>query len=86
VRLINAAASNCATGNLPMSGGYNVLDDDSCAFTGAGDLQNTSANLGPLQENGGPTPTHRPADSSPAVDSVPLADCKDYQSVPLAVD
>jgi len=37
VRLQNAAASNCATGNLPMSGGYNVLDDESCAFTGAGD-------------------------------------------------
>jgi len=84
--LQNAAADNCAPGDLPVSGGYNVLDDASCAFTATGDLQNASAELGPLQDNGGPTPTHRPAESSPVVDAVPLSECNTYQSLPLIAD
>lgn len=83
--LQNATANNCA-GDLPTSAGYNVLDDASCAFTATGDLQNASAELGPLQDNGGPTPTHLPAESSPAIDAVPLADCNGNQGLPLNVD
>ena len=53
--------SNDAAGGDGQSGPGGLL-------TGAGDIRNTNPNLGPLQNNGGPTPTHALPLSSPAVD------------------
>jgi hypothetical protein len=52
------------------SQGYNVVSDTSCALNGVGDLQNTSALLGPLTNNGGPTMTHLPDMHTPVVDRI----------------
>jgi hypothetical protein len=49
------------------SGGHNVFTDATCAPTGT-DPQVPSALLGPLADNGGPTPTHALLDGSPAID------------------
>jgi hypothetical protein len=55
------ATSNCSAGSsggaLLVSRGYNLADDTTCAFTGTGDRQGSTfnPNLGPLQDNTGPT-------------------------------
>lgn len=51
------------------SNGYNLSSDDSCRFDGAGDLNNSDPNLGPLQDNGGPTQTMALLPGSPAIDT-----------------
>ena len=49
--------------------GYNLSSDDGSGFlTQTGDQTNTPALLGPLQNNGGPTPTHALLANSPAID------------------
>jgi hypothetical protein len=49
--------------------GYNLSSDNGDGFlTATGDLINTNAMLGPLQDNGGPTFTHALRCGSPAVD------------------
>ncbi len=51
------------------SGGYNLSNDDGGGFLVAtGDQVNTDPLLGPLKDNGGPTPTHAPLTISPAID------------------
>jgi hypothetical protein len=52
------------------SGGYNVTSDATCPVA-AGDLPSTVLGLGPLADNGGPTPTVLPPVGSPVVDAVP---------------
>jgi len=52
-----------------ISGGYNLDSEDSCGFDEETDLVNTDPVLGPLQDNGGPTPTHALHHGSPAIDS-----------------
>lgn len=48
----------------------------SCGFTGSGDTSDgADPQLGALADNGGPTPTMLPAESSPLVDAIPTADC-----------
>jgi uncharacterized protein YjbI with pentapeptide repeats len=54
------------------SGGFNLESTTSCAFVAAGDLQNTSANLGPLAANGGPTQTYLPSIGSAAIGAIAL--------------
>lgn len=56
--------SNCS--GVITSSGYNVSDDGSCNLTATGDLQNTNPELGPLQDNGGPT-LGAPGDTSPTL-------------------
>ena len=52
------------------SHGYNLSSDDAGGYlTGPGDQENTDPLLGPLQNNGGATLTHRPFTGSPAIDS-----------------
>jgi predicted outer membrane repeat protein len=52
------------------SAGYNLSSDDGGGFlTGPGDQINTDPLLGPLQDNGGPTLTHRPFPGSSAIDA-----------------
>jgi hypothetical protein len=61
------------------SNGYNYSDDDTCGFTDTtkGDVENgPSPQLGALADNGGPTATLLPADTSPLVDAIPTDDCQ----------
>jgi hypothetical protein len=51
------------------SKGHNLDGEKSCGFNQSTDLANTNPWLGPLQDNGGPTPTHALLDVSPAVDA-----------------
>lgn len=50
------------------SGGFNLDEDGSCKFVKPTDLSEVIAGLEPLANNGGPTPTHALAASSPAID------------------
>ncbi len=57
------------TGVVVTSLGYNRTSDNGAGFlTGTGDQINTNPQLGPLQNNGGPTPTHALLPNSPALD------------------
>jgi hypothetical protein len=57
-------------GGTIISDGYNVSSDDGAGYlSGPGDQTNTDPILGPLQDNGGPTRTHRPYFESPAIDA-----------------
>jgi hypothetical protein len=50
--------------------GWNLTADRSCGISGPGDLTATDPQLGPLQDNGGPTLTRAPSVSSPAIDAM----------------
>jgi len=80
VLLQRNTGGNCYTnfgGQEPIDSlGYNVSDDAGCVLTGPGDLENTSANLGPLADNGGPTPTHA-LSPGPGLNAIPNALCPD---------
>jgi hypothetical protein len=62
--------TNCVAqgGATITSLGHNIEDLNSCNFNQAGDLVNTDPLLGPLQDNGGPTPTFALLSGSPAID------------------
>jgi predicted outer membrane repeat protein len=66
-----ATRANCTFNDAPgpISNGYNLADDDSCALTEASDLQNTDPLLVALADNGGPTATHALLPGSPTIDS-----------------
>ncbi len=69
--LIDADSANCD--GTVVDNGHNFVDDDSCG-TIAPNL--TPPQLGALADNGGPTWTRLPADTSPLVDAIPLASCQ----------
>ena len=48
--------------------GFNLESRDQCGFDAGGDIVNTDPQLGPLEDNGGPTATMALATTSPAVD------------------
>lgn len=81
--------SDCNTTKaIATSGGYNIVGDAaSCPMGGAiaDDLFAVDPDLGPLADNGGPTPTHD-IQNSPAVDAGNPAGCKDAMDVVLTVD
>ena len=61
--------ANCS-GALASSG-HNVSTDGTCSLTGTNDRSNVAGlDLGPLTDNGGPTPTHLPDPTSLLVDAV----------------
>jgi len=68
------------------SKGYSLSSDNTCAFNGTGDLNNTNAGLGPLQNNGGPTQTMALPSGSPAVDAGNPSGCTDGQGQLLKTD
>lgn len=78
---------DCA-GPLFASGGYNVESPgDSCGFGQVTDLPaEDQLDLGPLQDNGGPTETHALLENSVAIDRIPEADCVDAAGQPLTAD
>jgi hypothetical protein len=55
--------------------GHNLDSAGTCGFTDPTDLASVNPLLGPLQDNGGPTPTHALLPGSPARDAIPPADC-----------
>jgi hypothetical protein len=80
----NNTGTNCF-GAL-VSNGYNLSSDAACRFNGAGDLNNMDPNLGPLQNNGGPTETMALLPGSPAIDSGNPAGCTDAHGQLLKTD
>jgi len=51
------------------SQGYNLVEQPgNCVFTATGDITGADPRLGPLQDNGGDTPTHALLPGSPAID------------------
>ncbi len=62
--------NNCQLLETLTSQGNNLSSDATCAaaFSAAGDRNNTAPLLGPLRNNGGPTPTHALLWGSPAID------------------
>ena len=61
------SGSNCSGGVT--SAGHNLDSGVVCGFSAPGDLSSTDPTLGPLQDNGGPTPTHALLADSPAIDA-----------------
>ncbi len=52
---------------LLSSQGHNVADSRGCGLTAPSDITGVDARLGPLRQNGGPTPTHAIRVDSPAL-------------------
>jgi hypothetical protein len=69
------------------SSGYNLSSDNSCSFNGAGDLNDTDPNLGPLAEQRWTNPDHSSAPRKPgAIDSGNPSGCKDGNGHLLKTD
>jgi hypothetical protein len=70
----------CGTGSEVLSGGGNIESPgDTCGFdqgTDQVDVTEGQLNLGPLQDNGGPTMTHALGDGSVAIDVIPADMCE----------
>jgi hypothetical protein len=69
--------SNCFTETAaPVTAtGRNLESTDQCGLT-AGDIKSADPLLGPLQDNGGATPTQALLAGSPAIDAAPTAGCQ----------
>lgn len=80
----NNSGSNC--GGTITSDGYNLSSDGTCKFDKAGDLDNHDPMLGPLQNNGGPTPTMALLSGSLAIDAGNPSGCTDGQGQLLKTD
>lgn len=62
-------ASGCLMESALTDGGHNLESGSSCDFSGPTDQRGVNPDLGPLGDNGGPTPTMALAPGSPAIDS-----------------
>lgn len=85
----SAERLNCLDTDDNTSLGYNYSDDESCGFTRPTDRQAQpvgSALLGPLGDNGGPTPTRVPGPGSPLIDAIPVAACQDDGASGITTD
>jgi hypothetical protein len=69
------AGGNCDALDPLTSGGYNLSSDATCFTAGGTDRLSTDPLLGPLADNGGPTPTHLPLPGSPAINGGGPAPC-----------
>src|SRR5438552_2553079 len=65
----STSADSCAGSGTLTSQGHNLDSGNTCGFTGPGDLVDMDPRLGPLQDNGGPTPTQALLPGSPAIDA-----------------
>jgi hypothetical protein len=86
--IMNTAVEGDCAGSLLDSGGYNMESpNDTCGFSEATDRPaEDQLNLGPLQDNDGPTQTHALLENSAAIDRIPQADCVDGAGEPLTAD
>ncbi len=69
---ILANSGNCYSDGVDLdifSVGFNLINDNSCQFTGPGDQNNTDPQIGPLVDNGGVTWTHALLPGSVAIDT-----------------
>ena len=77
-------------GSSIVSLGHNIESPgDTCGFDQATDQVNVTPeqlNLGPLEDNGGPTMTHALGAGSVAIDAIPAEDCVDADGQPLTTD
>lgn len=78
------SGGNCS--GTMVSNGYNLSSDNTCAFSGPGDMNNTDPKLGPLQNNGGRTQTMALSSGSPAIDAGNPNGCTDGQGHLLTTD
>lgn len=73
---------NCLTtspAGIFSSQDYNLVSDTSCAFDSYHDkVYSSDMKLGPLQDNGGATPTILPLNDSPVLFAIPKNDCDPY--------
>lgn len=78
--MLNSVLNGSCDSDVVVSGGNNVESPgDTCGLGGVGDAVGVLAsqlNLGPLQQNGGPTLTHEPGSGSVAIDAIDVADCE----------
>jgi hypothetical protein len=65
--VVNNSLLDCNRHTIPAQG-TNLDSDGTCSFTGRGHISNVDPLLGPLEDNGGNTPTHRLLEGSPAID------------------
>lgn len=63
------SGGNCA-GKIVTASSYSIASDNLCGLAGTGDRNALNPMLGPLQSNGGLTPTHHPLPGSPAIDGI----------------
>ncbi len=77
---------NCYADNFIVSEGYNLSSDNTCPFSGPGDMNNTDPNLSPLGNYGGPTQTAGLRNGSPAIDAGNPNGCTDGNGVLLTTD
>jgi VCBS repeat-containing protein len=73
--LAGNSAGDCDLDSAQTLGDHNLVDDGTCGPPGPGDVLGIDPQLGPLQDNGGPTPTMALAASSPPVDAGDDANC-----------
>jgi predicted outer membrane repeat protein len=82
----NTNSSQCSANTSAelTSQGHNISSDNSCDLNGPGDMPNTNPQLGPLQNNGGPTFTMALSAGSPAINTADNAACPptDQRGVP----
>jgi len=88
--LTNSLVDGSCQGYYNVSGGYNIESPgNTCGFdqgTDQVDVAEGQLNLGPLQDNGGPTMTHALRAGSVAIDVTPEAECLDADGEPLTTD
>ncbi|MEJ2353928.1 MAG: choice-of-anchor Q domain-containing protein [Anaerolineales bacterium] len=60
---------NCSPSAGITSQGYNLDNSNDCGFSSTGDINDEDPLLGPLQDNGGFTPTYALLTGSPAIDA-----------------
>jgi len=87
--LQNSIVANNSGGNCNgtmTSNGYNLSDDNTCSFTGPGDMNNTKPKLGKFGSHGGPTQTIPLLKNSPAIDAGNPNGCTDGNGNLLKTD
>ena len=67
--VLSGAYPACSTVSTYPSGSYNLTTDTSCAVVGASVVAASLLNLGPLQDNGGPTETRALGPGSAAINA-----------------
>ncbi|MCS7295597.1 MAG: hypothetical protein NZ761_09405, partial [Dehalococcoidia bacterium] len=82
-----AAASDGSVGSgLTVELEGTVLADDPACGSAVTVVPTLRSTLGPLANNGGPTRTHLPLPSSPAIGAVPTGQCTDWAGTPVTED
>ena len=91
VTLINSIVAGNSIGDCSgtiIDGGHNIDGDGSCGLTHPSSQSSTDPQLGALADNGGPTETHLPQRTSPAIDAGDDIACPatDQRGEPRPVD